>query len=110
MITQIFRVLVDNLGVDVQTKKSAVVRSVFDGKVTAVAVVPGMQSVVMIQHGEFFTVYAKVENVKVKMGDIVSRKDVIGTVHTKSDGVSEVQFQIWKTNAKLNPEKWIFKK
>lgn len=103
-------VKVDNLGVDVQTKKSALVRSVFDGKVTAVAVVPGMQSVVMIQHGEFFTVYAKVEDVKVKMGDVVSRKDVIGTVHTKSDGVSEIQFQVWKTNAKLNPEKWMIKK
>lgn len=103
-------VVVDNLGVDVQTKKGSEVRSVFDGKVSAVAVVPGMQSVVMIQHGEYFTVYAKIEHVKVKMGDIVKRKDVIGMVHTKSNGVSEVQFQVWKTNSKLNPEKWIFKK
>lgn len=103
-------VVVDNLGIDIQTQKQSIVRAVFDGVVTAVAVVPGMQNVVMIQHGEFFTVYAKVEDVKVKMGDKITRKDVIGTVHTKSDGVSEVQFQVWKTNQKMNPEKWIFKK
>lgn len=103
-------IVVDNLGIDVQTKKGSEVRCVFDGKVTAIAVVPGMQNVVMVQHGEYFTVYAKVENVKVKMGDTISRKDVIGTVHTKSNGVSEVQFQVWKTSSKLNPEKWIYRK
>ena len=103
-------VVIDNLGIDLQTQKGSLVRSVFDGVVTAVAVVPGMQNVIMIQHGEYFTVYAKVEDVKVKMGDKISRKDVLGTVHTKSNGLSEVQFQVWKTSNKLNPEKWIFKK
>lgn len=103
-------VVVDNLGVDFQTQKGSKVRAVFDGVVTAIAVVPGMQNVIMIQHGEYFTVYAKVENVKVKMGDKITRKDILGEVHTKSNGVSEVQFQVWKTNIKLNPEKWIYKK
>ena len=103
-------VVVDNLGVDFQTQKGSAVRSVFDGTVTAVAVVPGMQNVVMIQHGEYFTVYAKIDDIKVKMGDKVTRKDVIGTVHTKSNGVSEVQFQVWKTSSKLNPEYWIYRK
>ena len=103
-------VVVDNLGLDLQTKKESNVRAVFDGVVTAVAVVPGMQNVVMIQHGEYFTVYAKIDNVKVKMGEKVIRKQILGTVHTKSDGVSEVQFQVWKTNQKMNPEKWINKK
>lgn len=103
-------VVVDNLGIDVQTKSGSQVRAVFDGTVTAVAVVPGMQNVVMIQHGEFFTVYAKVDNVQVKMGNKISRKDIIGTVHTKADGVSEVQFQVWKTSQKQNPEYWISKK
>lgn len=103
-------VIVDNLGVDFQTQKGSKVRAVFDGVVSAVAVVPGMQNVIMIQHGEYFTVYAKVDNVQVKMGQKITRKDILGTVHTKSNGVSEVQFQVWKTNNKLNPEHWIFKK
>jgi hypothetical protein len=34
----------------------------------------------------------------------------IGIVNTNKDGISEVQFQIWKNNQKLNPENWIIKK
>ncbi|MFN3405135.1 MAG: murein hydrolase activator EnvC family protein [Cytophagaceae bacterium] len=101
-------VIVENLGVDILTLKNEPVRSVFDGKVITVAEVPGMNYVVMIQHGEYFTVYAKLKTTLVKTGQEVKAKDPIGTVYTDKNDVSELQFQVWKNNEKLDPEKWLF--
>jgi septal ring factor EnvC (AmiA/AmiB activator) len=103
-------VYVDNLGVDIQTIKEESVRAVFQGKVITVAEVPGMNKVVMIQHGEYFTVYAKMKTVSVKTGDEVSFKQSIGSVYTDKDEVTQLQFQIWKNNLKLDPEEWLYKK
>jgi septal ring factor EnvC (AmiA/AmiB activator) len=103
-------VYVDNLGVDIQTTKEESVRAVFQGKVITVAEVPGMNKVVMIQHGEYFTVYAKMKTVLVKTGDEVSYKQSIGTVYTDKDEVTQLQFQIWKNNLKLDPENWLYRK
>ena len=101
---------VDNLGIDIQTAKEESVRAVFQGKVITVAEVPGMNKVVMIQHGEYFTVYAKMKTVSVKTGDEVAPKQPIGTVYTDKDEVTQLQFQIWKNNLKMNPENWLYKK
>jgi septal ring factor EnvC (AmiA/AmiB activator) len=103
-------VYVENLGVDILTLKNETVRSVFKGKVITVASVPGMNNVVMIQHGEYFTVYAKLKSVMVETGQTVQAKDAIGEVHTDKNDVSELQFQIWKNNEKLDPEHWLNKK
>jgi len=102
---------VPNDGIDIQTNDNQEVKSVFEGRVKAVAVVPGdMRYVVLIQHGEYFTVYAKLKEVYVSQGDIINVNQSIGIVNTNKNGTSEVQFQIWKNTQKLNPENWIAKK
>jgi septal ring factor EnvC (AmiA/AmiB activator) len=53
------------------------------------------------------TVYAKLRNPSVKIGQRVKAREAIGTVATGKDGVSEIQFQIWKNLTKLNPESWL---
>ncbi|HEY8399876.1 MAG TPA: peptidoglycan DD-metalloendopeptidase family protein, partial [Cytophagaceae bacterium] len=103
-------VYIENLGIDIQTLQNEPVRSVFQGKVITVAQVPGMNNVVMIQHGEYFTVYAKLKSVYVKTGDEVKAKQVIGEVYTDKNNNSELQFQIWKNSDKLDPEKWLYMK
>lgn len=103
-------IMVENQGIDIQTNKNEIVRSVFDGEVKTVAIVPGMNNVVIIQHGEYFTLYARLKNVSVKQGQQVKVKDPVGEVYTDKDGVSEVQFQIWKNNQKLNPQAWLYTK
>lgn len=103
-------VFVDNLGVDILTVQNEDVKAVFGGKVITVAEVPGMHKIVMIQHGEYFTVYAKLRQVSVTTGEEVSVKQSIGSVYTNKDGESELQFQIWKNEAKLNPELWLRKR
>ncbi|PKV63627.1 murein hydrolase activator EnvC family protein [Pontibacter ramchanderi] len=100
-------VVVENRGIDIQTGQGEPARAIFEGKVLTVASVPGMNNIVMVQHGEYFVVYAKLRTVSVKEGQDVKQKDVIGTVYTDSNGTTELQFQIWKNNTNLNPESWI---
>ena len=100
-------VMVENRGVDIQTGAGEPVRACFDGKVLTIANIAGMNTIVMIQHGDFFTVYAKLRGVSVREGQRVSAREVIGTVATDGEGTSEVQFQVWHNSANLNPETWL---
>jgi len=100
-------VTVENRGVDIQTGAGEPVRACFDGKVLTIATIAGMNTIVMIQHGDFFTVYAKLRSVSVREGQRVSAREVIGAVATDGEGTSEVQFQVWHNSANLNPESWL---
>ena len=101
---------VKNDGVDIQTTNTSKVYAVYKGKVSTIAFIPGMNNVIIINHGEYFTLYAKLKNLKVDKGDVVSEGQIIADLVTNKDGITQLQFQIWKNNIKLNPEKWIMKK
>lgn len=103
-------VMVDNLGVDIQTSAGDPVRSVYDGVVLDVTQMPGMGSVVAIQHGNYMTIYAKMSGVTVRPGQKVKARENIGRVATDGDGTSELQFQIWKNTSRLNPENWLIRR
>lgn len=103
-------IMEDNPGIDIQTSQNATVRSVFEGKVVAVAIVPGMNNVVLMQHGDYYTLYARLKDVKVKKGQRINKNEILGTVFSDKDGVSEVHFEVWKEYQKLNPEGWLAKK
>jgi murein hydrolase activator len=103
-------VVVENRGVDIQTSAGEPVRTVFSGKVLTVASVPGMGTIVMVQHGDYFTVYAKLRSVNVSEGQRVQARQTIGTVSTDAEGTSEVQFQVWHNSSNLNPENWLGRK
>ena len=101
-------VKIENPGVDIQTQENEPVRCVFDGEVSKIASIPGMNGVVVIiQHGEYRTVYANLKQATIKVGDKVASKDPIGEVFTDGDGISEVQFQIWRNFDKLDPQAWL---
>jgi septal ring factor EnvC (AmiA/AmiB activator) len=103
-------VVVENRGVDIQTNQGEAVRSVFAGRVLTVAQVPGMNTIVMIQHGEYFTVYARLRSVSVHEGQQVGPREAIGMAATDADGTAIVQFQVWRNSANLNPEGWLGRK
>lgn len=100
-------VMVNNNGVDISTQPNASIRAVFKGKVTKIFNVPGMGKIVLISHGKYFTAYARLASVSVKEGQVVDIKQTIGTVDTSDEGVTEVQFQIWLMDKKLDPEDWL---
>lgn len=100
-----------NNGIDIVTNDGSQVRAVFQGEVRAIFSVPGMQNAVMVNHGEFFTVYTHLDVVHVKKGDKVSTKQNIGTVYKDpNEGKSIVHFELWQGNTKQDPESWLFNK
>lgn len=100
-------VKVSNPGIDIQTNAGEPVRAIYDGIVMNVEFVMGSQNVVAIQHGDYYTIYAKLKDVRVKVGERVKARETIGAVSTDSRGNAELQFQIWKEFAKMNPEAWL---
>jgi septal ring factor EnvC (AmiA/AmiB activator) len=103
-------IYVDNNGISIQTNKNESVKSVSAGTVTMVADSPGMQRVVMVRHGQYLTVYARLKEVKVTKGQVLNRNDQIGVLYTDNDGLTQLEFQVWKGSTKLNPEAWLQKK
>ena len=69
-----------NNGIDILTNKGTKARAVFNGKVAAVIVLPGGKKAVLIQHGEFFTMYSNLSKVFVEKGDNVSTQEDIGAM------------------------------
>ncbi len=102
-------VKIEKLGIDIQTQPNEPVRSVFAGKVVDVSEIAGRGYLVIIQHGDYFTVYSRLKSVKIKTGDKISAKQPIGTAGSYKDDTYEIEFQIWRHQEKLNPEHWISK-
>ncbi|MCZ4224405.1 murein hydrolase activator EnvC family protein [Pedobacter rhodius] len=96
-----------NNGVDITTAPGTPVRAVFAGKVIKVDYIQG-RAVVIIMHGDYFTIYQNLRDVKVSTGSTVETKQVLGAVATTGDDAI-LKFQIWRGNAILNPEAWISK-
>ena len=104
------KVTVTNNGIDIATTENAKARAVFDGEVTSVTNLTGANTVVIIRHGEYFTVYSNLENVTVKRGDKVKTKQGIGTVHTnKTEGKTELHFEVLKEQNRQDPANWLSK-
>ena len=102
-------VIVDNPHIEISSYNGAIVRSVFEGEVSSVVPIPGANIMVLIRHGNYFTVYSNLINVKVKSGDIISLKEPIGQAFTDEDGKTMVQFGLWKDADIQDPQPWLAK-
>ena len=99
-------VMPQNNGFDLAVSKGEQAKAVFDGVVRQVMVLPGYNQCVMIDHGDYFTLYCKLRNVKVKADDKVKTGDVLGTVDT-INGQTQLHFELWQGKKALNPETWL---
>lgn len=95
-------------GVDIAAKKNSVVRSIFNGKVTKVARIPGGNDVVIIRHGDFLTLYSNLTNLVINIGDEVKAGQAIGTLYTEKNAEQGIlHFEIWKEFRSQNPKLWL---
>lgn len=103
-------VKINNKGVDITGDRGSAVRCVFDGTVVSVNTIPGMKNVIIVSHGDYFTVYCNLVNINVKTGDKVKINQPIGSI-SQSDNPAEyvLHFELWKQTSRLNPEAWLQK-
>lgn len=98
-----------NNGISIVVAKGARVKAVFDGVVKQIVVMPGYNQCVLVQHGNWFSFYCKLQNTTVKAGDKVKTGQTIGSVDT-INGDTQLHFQIWQKQTPQNPELWLRKK
>ncbi len=66
---------------------------------------------VLVKHGEYFSVYSQIENVEVSKNQKIKAGTQIGTVaKDPATNSYELFFQIYKNKTRLNPSKWIKKR
>jgi len=99
-----------NNGIDIATDKNTVVRAIFDGTISRIFFIKGAGKAILINHGEYFSVYSGLKEVSVIVGEKVLSKEKIGVVITQEfEHKTELHFEIWKGYKKQNPSKWLFK-
>lgn len=97
-------------GIDISTQPGTKARAIFNGEVTGVYAILGANYAVIIMHGEYITVYQNLVDLKVKAGDKVTAKQVLGTVHSDPDeNIAVMTLQVWKSKEILDPEDWLTK-
>lgn len=102
------QVTVNNKGTYFQSPSGSSARAVYEGVVTSVFAIPGGGNAVIVQHGNYRSVYGNLSSVYVKSGQKVNAKQTIGKIYTDDEnGKTELYFQIWNGRQLLNPESWI---
>ncbi len=101
-------ITVTSSGVEIETDPDANVRAVFAGEVTQIQDMQGGAITVFIRHGDYLTVYTNLKSIRVKQGDQINFKDVIGQVTRNAfSGKSVLKFSVRKNTSKLNPADWV---
>ena len=98
-------------GIRIITSSSQKVRSIFTGVVYRIISSKNGAKTILIQHGNFFTVYKNLSNIYVKKGDVISTKQDLGEIITnKNSGQTILSFSLFKDNKTENPLMWLGKK
>lgn len=102
-------VKVKNDGIEISTLQGAAAYVVFDGLVKKVVAIPGANNAVLVAHGDFYTLYSNLTQVKVKVGDHVKIGQEIGSIYTNTtdNNLTILHFQVWHSDKKLNPMTWL---
>lgn len=102
-------VMYDNPGIDAEVSLGASAQAVYGGKVSGVYVIPGYSTVVIVNHGSYYTVYGNISSPTVKVGDVVKQGQSLGRLaQAEEDSAhSSIHFEVWKNREKLNPLDWI---
>jgi septal ring factor EnvC (AmiA/AmiB activator) len=103
------KLIVHSNGVEITTESGSSARAVFAGTVYSIQILSPINTLVMIQHGDFITVYQNLSSVSVKKGDKVSIKQTIGKIRTNnSTGKTALKFSVLQNDTFLNPQSWIY--
>jgi septal ring factor EnvC (AmiA/AmiB activator) len=103
--------VIHNSGVEITTNEGASARAVFGGEVASVMVLSPVNKAVMIQHGDYFTIYQNLSSVSVNKGDKISIKQTLGRVRTNGDtGKTVIKFLLLQNTTYTNPQGWLSNK
>lgn len=107
-VSPIYGTTTTNPGILIATNPGAEVKSVFDGEVVLVDVMPEYGTLVSVAHGEYQTVYSNFSMVYINRGDRVRAGQVIGRAGTQAEPQrAAVFFAIFRNGQAVDPLPWL---
>lgn len=98
-----YNVYTKQTGIDIKAKYGSDVSASARGKVVYAGILEGYGKTVIIRHmGNFFTIYGRLKTLKIKKGEFVRTKHIIGTA-----GIQPIYFGIRYKDKAVDPEKWL---
>lgn len=96
-----------NNGIDITAPRGSAVSAVYKGTVSAILNIPTQGIAVILNHGEYFTVYSRMSMVFVEKGQLLRMGQHIGKLMTDEEGKAILNFQVWHGQEKQNPQAWL---
>jgi septal ring factor EnvC (AmiA/AmiB activator) len=102
--------VIRNYGIDISTVEGSEVRAVFDGEVRGVIPILGANYSLLVRHGNYYTLYTNIIDVKVKSGDKVKTKQLLGRVFTdRLSNATILHIELYENLNRLDPQVWLSK-
>lgn len=97
-----------NPGILIDTQPQAEVRSIFEGAVVDVDIMPDYGTIVVVQHGEYRTVYSNFSVLYVEVGDQVDAGHLLGRSGTEAQPKGPALFfAIFRNGQAVDPSPWL---
>ena len=99
---------IPNPGILIATESSAAVKAAFEGRVISVDIIPDFGTYVVVEHGEYHTVYSNFSLLYVGKNEVVTEGQVIGRAGTDAEPKGPgIFFAIFKKGEPMNPVPWL---
>jgi septal ring factor EnvC (AmiA/AmiB activator) len=111
VVHSVYKTVTMNTGIDIGSATGAKVCCIASGKVAYVGWMRGLGKLVIVDHGGYYTTYARLEETLVAKDDKVEPGSVIGNVGEINalDG-ARLHFEIRKSTEAIDPLEWLEKK
>jgi murein hydrolase activator len=100
-------VVIENNGIDIKSKGGREVKAIFEGEVAGVTKISGNNYMVILRHGNYYSVYSNLESIFVSKNTKIKLQQAIGNISADENGISLLHFELWKDKSKLNPQNWL---
>ena len=97
-----------NNGIEIGVEDKAYARSIYDGIISKILIMPNGLKAIIIRHGQYLTVYSNLTEINVQVGESIFTGNKIGKIFSRPyDDSGILEFQIWKGLEKINPMNWL---
>jgi murein hydrolase activator len=111
VIHSVYKTVTMNTGIDIAASHGEKVHCVASGKVAYVGWMRGLGKLVIVDHGGYYTTYARLEEAQVVKDDIVAAGAVLGLVGEPNPfDPPKLHFEIRKSTEAMDPVEWLEKR
>lgn len=104
-------VTIQSNGIRIETNENEPVYAVFNGTVLKIQSIRGANKAVLIQHGNYISIYRNLTDLYIKNGQEVITGQKIGLVgHSRDTDRPTLNFYIFKDATYLDPTSWILRR